>query len=79
MGNKVKFFRMQKRLRQVDLARIANISIGTLWLIENDFDERTSREIKEKICEALKLKLEQVFPNESENLKQLKLEFHKPD
>lgn len=71
--NRVRELRKKSGMRMVDLAKKAAVSITTLWLIENDFDERTSREIKERISKALRCRYEEVFPKKSENLKEAKI------
>lgn len=52
--NKVRQFREKKNLRQIDLARKANISMGWLWALENGFEDRVSIEVKRRVSDALK-------------------------
>jgi len=60
--NRVRELRKESGMRMLDLAKKANLSITTLWMIENDFDERTSDEIKKRISKAFHRKYEEVFP-----------------
>lgn len=60
--NRVRELRKESGMRMLDLAKKANVSITKLWMIENDFDERTSNEIKKRISEAFQRKHEEVFP-----------------
>jgi len=59
--NKIKELRKKLKMRQIDLARKANISITWLWALENDYHERVSKGIKERVAKALKCKYEELF------------------
>ncbi|TET70219.1 MAG: XRE family transcriptional regulator [Candidatus Aminicenantes bacterium] len=59
--NKVRHFREKQNFRQIDLARKANISMTWLWALENGFDERVSKKIKERVSLALECKYEELF------------------
>lgn len=64
--NLVKEFRKKAKLRLVDLAIKADTSVTWLWHIENGYDERISREIKERIAIALECEYGTLFPDEIE-------------
>ena len=53
--NKLKEKRLAANLRMVDLARIADISIATLWNLEQGLDRRAKPETRKKIIAALKI------------------------
>ena len=59
--NKVRYFREMKNLRQIDLARMANISMTWLWSLENGFEDRVSFEIKKRIAAALNCDYDELF------------------
>jgi len=48
-------------LRQVDLARKANISLTWLWILENGFEQRVSRRIKKRVANALNCDYVDIF------------------
>jgi len=60
--SEMKKLREQQGLRQIDLAKKANISLTWLWALENSFHERVSQEIKERVATALKSTPGQLFP-----------------
>ena len=60
--SKMKQLREQQGLRQIDLAKKANVSLTWLWALENSFHERVSQEIKERVATALKSTPGQLFP-----------------
>lgn len=62
--SKLKKLREQQGLRQIDLAKKANISMTWLWALENSFHERVSTEIKERVAAALKSTPEKLFSKE---------------
>lgn len=62
--NKVRHFREMRCLRQVDLARMAKISISWLWTLENGLEDRVSRDLKERISAALECDYKDIFPAE---------------
>lgn len=59
--SKLKKLRKKMNMRQIDLAKKANISITWLWALENGFDERVSKKIKERVSLALACKYEELF------------------
>jgi len=60
--NKLKEKREQAGLRQVDLATLCGVGIGTIWLIENGYDKRASKKTKDKIAAGLKVEIKELFP-----------------
>ena len=60
--NRLKKARLQQGLRQLDLAKKADISISWLWALENSFSLRVSRTIKERVARALGCPYEKLFP-----------------
>jgi transcriptional regulator with XRE-family HTH domain len=56
-GQKVRLTRLSKRLRQVDLASLANVNLGDITAIEKDRFLRKSR--KQRILQALGLSEDQ--------------------
>lgn len=65
--NRVKEFRTKAKMRLVDLAVKANVSVTWIWYLENGYDERISKEIKTRIVEALGCEYRVLFPDESES------------
>jgi len=59
--NKIKEKREKAGLRQVDLATLCGVGIGTIWLIENGYDKRTSKKTKDKIAAGLKAETKELF------------------
>ena len=59
--SKVKKLREKMKLRQVDLAKKADISIGWLWALENGFEDRVSIEVKRRVADALKCDYDALF------------------
>ncbi len=53
--NKLKEKRLAANLRTLDLARIADISIATLWNLEQGLDRRAKPETRKKIIAGLKI------------------------
>ena len=62
--SRLKQIRLEKGLRQLDLAKKANISLTWLWALENSFSSRVSREIKGRVAQALDCPYEELFPDE---------------
>lgn len=62
--NKVKQIRIEKGLRQLDLAKKADISLPWLWALENSFQQRISKEVKGRVAVALGCKYEDLFPKQ---------------
>ena len=60
--NKLKQARLEKELRQVDLARRANISLTWLWALENGLEKRVSTKAKRRLAGALGMRIEDLFP-----------------
>lgn len=59
--NKVKKQRERLRLRQIDLAKKANISLAWLWSLENGFEDRVSIEVKNRVANALDCEYDELF------------------
>lgn len=51
--NKLKEKRLEANLRMVDLARIANVSLATIWNIEQGMGPRSRKKTRMKILNAL--------------------------
>lgn len=62
--SKIKAMRMKLGLRQLDLAKKADISLTWLWALENSFSSRVSREIKERVARALDCPYDELFPGQ---------------
>jgi transcriptional regulator with XRE-family HTH domain len=62
--NKIREMRRKKGLRQLDLSLKANISLSWLWFLENGLESRVSKEIKERVSEALECDYQDLFPSE---------------
>lgn len=60
--NRIKQIRERQGLRQVDLAKKANLSLGWLWVLENSFSHRVSKSIKKRVAKALGHEYEELFP-----------------
>lgn len=61
---KVKYYRLKQGLRQLDLAKKADISLSWIWVLENSFQQRVSREIKERVAKALNCPYEKLFSSQ---------------
>jgi transcriptional regulator with XRE-family HTH domain len=61
--DKVKELRKKKGLRQIDLAKRANVSLTWLWVLENGFHERVSNKIKKRIADILDSSIDELFLN----------------
>jgi len=59
--SKMKKLREQQGLRQIDLAKKADVSLTWLWALENSFQERISQEIKERVAAALETTVDELF------------------
>ena len=59
--NKLKKMRLDRGLRQVDLAVMSNVGATTIWLIEQGFEKRASEKTKRKIASALKVSVKDIF------------------
>ena len=62
--DKIKALRQEKGLRQVDLARKANVSLTWLWALENGLEKRVSAKVKKRIAGVLGMKYEDLFPRD---------------
>lgn len=60
--NRLRTIRKARKLRQIDLCVAADISSGTLFYLENGFDNRTSEEIKNRIAKVLEVPVSEIFP-----------------
>lgn len=61
MKSKLRKRREALNLRVVDLAVQSGVGVSTLWLIENGYSGRVSKETKEKIAGALGVKGDELF------------------
>lgn len=59
--NRMKEFRAQKNMRQLDLAEKVNISLTWIWALENGFHKRVSTDIKQRVADALDSSVEELF------------------
>lgn len=64
MWNKVKALRKKYGLRQAEVAQGADIAISTLWLIEQGFDKKTTKETKDKLAKFFECDVDDIFPAE---------------
>ena len=60
--SKMKEAREKLGLRQLDLAKRADVSLTWIWVLENTFSQRVSREVKERVAIALDRPYEELFP-----------------
>ncbi len=67
--NKMKDQRIIKRLRQIDLAKRAHISLTWVWALENGFHDRVSLEVKKRVARVLGSTVDELFPTENEDRK----------
>lgn len=61
--NKTKRLREKKGLRQIDLAKKANVSLTWIWALENGFEDRISVQVKSRIARALECDPTLLFGN----------------
>jgi transcriptional regulator with XRE-family HTH domain len=62
--SKLREIREKQGLRQLDLAKKANVSLTWLWVLENSFSNRVSREVKQRVARALDYPYEELFTNQ---------------
>lgn len=62
--NRVKTLRKHLKLSQMKVAAGAGISMPTLWSIESGFDEKTTKETKQKIADFFDCNIDDIFPAE---------------
>jgi transcriptional regulator with XRE-family HTH domain len=60
--SKLKKMREKRGLRQLDLAKKADVSLTWIWVLENTFSDRVSRDIKKRVARALNCPYEEIFP-----------------
>ena len=60
--SKMREAREKLGLRQLDLAKRADVSLTWIWVLENTFSQRVSREVKERVAIALDRPYEELFP-----------------
>ncbi|MBN1270899.1 MAG: helix-turn-helix transcriptional regulator [Candidatus Aminicenantes bacterium] len=61
MTNKLKEKRKEMKLRMIDVALKTGVGVSTIWLIENGYSERISKETKQKIAAGLNTTVEELF------------------
>ena len=61
---KIKAMRVKLGLRQLDLAKKADVSLTWLWALENSFSSRVSKDIKDRVARALGCAYEDLFPGQ---------------
>ena len=57
----LKALRKERGLRQIDLAKMADISITWVWVLENGFHNRVSKKIKGRIARVLRCSTKEIF------------------
>ena len=62
--NKIRALRKEKKLKQVQVAVGADISITTLWMIEQGYEKKTSSETKQKLADFFDCDVDDIFPAE---------------
>jgi len=62
--NKVKSLRKKKKLKQAQVAVGADISITTLWMVEQGYEKKTSDETKQKLADFFECDVSDIFPAE---------------
>jgi len=62
--NKIKSLRKARKLKQAQVAVGADISITTLWMIEQGYEKKTSDETKQKLAGFFECDVSDLFPCE---------------
>jgi transcriptional regulator with XRE-family HTH domain len=62
--NRLKKLRLEKGLTQTQLAVGSNVSLTTVWMIEQGYDRRTKPYIKKRLAKFFKVKPDAIFPVE---------------
>ena len=62
--NRVKSLRRNMKLNQTKVAVGAGISVNTLYLIEQGYDDKTTKETKKKLADFFKCDISDIFPAE---------------
>ena len=60
--SKLKEQRLKQGLRQLDLAKQADVSLTWIWVQENRLSSRVSPTIKRRVAKALNCAYEELFP-----------------
>lgn len=60
--NRIKSLRKEEGLNQAQVAVGSGISIGTLYMIEQGYEEKTTEETKRKLAKFFKCDVEDIFP-----------------
>jgi len=61
--NRVKSLRRNMKLNQAQVAVGAGIAVNTLWMIEQGYDEKTTKETKKKLADFFKCDIDDIFPS----------------
>lgn len=62
--NKVKSLRKEKKLKQIQVAVGADITITTLWMIEQGYEKKTTDRTKQKLADFFECDVKDIFPAE---------------
>jgi len=62
--SRVKYYRLKRGLRQLDLAKRADVSLTWIWVLENSLSGRVSREVKQRVANALNCPYDELFSNQ---------------
>ncbi len=62
--NKVKALRRKKKFKQIQVAVGADITIATLWAIEQGYEKKTTDRTKKKLAKFFKCDVSDIFPAE---------------
>jgi len=60
--NRLKMFRMLRKMRQIDLASACNVSVTSIFFLETGGEDRVSMEIKGKIADFFGIPVSEIFP-----------------
>ncbi len=62
--NKIKSLRIEKKLTQVQVSAFADVSVATIWMIEQGYDKTTSKKTKQRLATFFNCDIEDIFPCE---------------
>ncbi|MBA7496148.1 hypothetical protein ES702_06746 [subsurface metagenome] len=62
--NRIKSLRKSMGLNQTQLAVGVGVSVPTIWMLEQGYDERTTKETKQKFADFFKCDIDDLFPVE---------------
>jgi len=64
LWNKIKSLRLERKLKQIQVAVGADITLATLWALEQGYEKKTTDRTKRKLAKFFKCDVNDIFPAE---------------